>query len=286
MILTRRKLILSTLAAPAIIRQALAWPRHGSATGGMVVNLQLQASALSQPLAWRNALQTAANLIQAAFLQTPGTYNIQVNAIASSAASNTTIAGMPSPYTYTQLKGFAASNIRSTPMNTFVSNLPAATSYNGQTTNFGLAVATARAFGVITPNDATVDATINIGDSVVAGALVGVVLHELTHGLGRTYDGSPFPIFPNDFMKFKSAGVPDWTNNTAGSYMSLDQGVTKFADSDYLHDPSDYLNGGVQDTPISPNPDANDALYNTGAPFNLQTLSAIDILHMNALGFQ
>jgi hypothetical protein len=123
------------------------------------------------------------------------------------------------------------------------------------------------------------DGSAGFGTGIATNLLEGVALHELTHALGRVpYGGSQPDIF--DLYRFSSAGTYLFGNaqpTAAASYFSLDGGRTDLADYGRTSDPSDFLNSSGR----TPNDPFNE-FYNAST---VQSLSHIDILQMEALGF-
>ena len=128
------------------------------------------------------------------------------------------------------------------------------------------------------PNDTTSDDGQAIfSTDIDPNLLVGVALHELTHAMGRVPYGSQPDIF--DLFRFTSPGnmLFNGANKAPAAYFSTDNGVTKLAAYGQTSDPSDFLNGGVQ----GPNDPFNEFYSST----TLQTLTTVDLLQMDALGF-
>src|SRR6185437_10142954 len=158
--------------------------------------------------------------------------------------------------------------------------LPAGTSDDVDVYNAQLKI-----FGLMDPNDTTTDdGEDNFDAGIPQADLVGVALHELTHALGRVPDGSTPDIF--DLFRFTSPGQLDFdgTNNpsptdpVAPAYFSLDGGTTHLADYGTTSDPSDFLNTGVQGS--------NDAFNEIYHPGTNQTLSTVDLVQLEAIGFK
>jgi hypothetical protein len=107
--------------------------------------------------------------------------------------------------------------------------------------------------------------------------LVGVALHELTHAMGRVPYGPQPDIF--DLFRFTSPGARLFLNGATApaAYFSLDGGTTKVADYGQTSDASDFLNSGVQGSN-----DPFNEFYNGNT---VQTLTAIDLKQLDALGF-
>jgi hypothetical protein len=79
-------------------------------------------------------------------------------------------------------------------------NLPEGSSIDS-ISDFNVAAAQARAFGIISAHasDSDIDGYVSIGTGFSAGPQrIGAILHEITHALGRESDTSVtyFPIFP------------------------------------------------------------------------------------------
>lgn len=113
--------------------------------------------------------------------------------------------------------------------------------------------------------------------------LIGVMEHELSEAMGRTYSlgtvGSSYA--PYDLFRFTGAGVRDFTVtdvNAALVYFSVDNGVTALK---YFY--TNYTLGDIQDWQTSTPPDSFDAFLSSGkqAAISYADITAMDILGYN-----
>jgi hypothetical protein len=253
-----------------------------SATG-FTINLKYTTAALNAPQSFRDGIQTAANIIQNAL-----TDHITVNlTIDYTGTGGGAFAGPNSGHYY----GY--SNVRTLLINNASAGdhtfdaLPAGSSIQGQS-NVAVWAAQEKLYGLngIGANDTTTDdGDGTFATDIAPNLLVGVALHELTHAMGRipfaAAGGGADTASPDIFnlFRFTSPGTRFFDDNipTSASYFSIDGGNTKLADYGQTSDPSDFLNSGVQ----GPNDPFNE-FYGSGT---LQTLTAIDLQQLDALGF-
>ncbi|MEI8208843.1 MAG: NF038122 family metalloprotease [Methylococcales bacterium] len=240
-------------------------------TGGFQINLM-----------WDATVSTAVSTFQAGIIQAA---QLLCNSIANNIVLNIGItcsgtgggasAGPSSGYSesystvYTDLISHAAAG------DTTFSALPTGTSIQGQS-SVVVWDAQLKLWGLATPAGAT-DGGATFATDINSGLLPGVALHELTHAMGRIPYGTTPDIF--DLFRFTAPGTLLFTGTipAASAYFSLDGGKTVLANYGTRSDPSDFLNSGVQGS--------NDAFneYYTGSTF--QTLSAIDLKQLDAIGY-
>jgi hypothetical protein len=130
----------------------------------------------------------------------------------------------------------------------------------------------------------------NQSDGIAAGAgdLTGVMLHEITHAMGRVDfafagsngpDGAPGdPLMtPLDLDRY-GCGTTSLTTSSDNACLSIDGGVTDLNQFAPTSDTGDWLSPGA----FTPTADSFNASFYYG---QLLTMSAGDILEMNALGW-
>src|SRR5436190_4327140 len=241
--------------------------------GGITFNLLYDAAAMAAPAAFRAGIEQAASTLSAAFSDHI-TLNIKID---YSGTGGGAAAGPDQGLweSYSTVRSELVNN--ATPGDTTFNSLPGGATIQGQST---VAVwnAQLKVFGLLGANDTTTDdGSATFATDIDPALLVGVAMHELTHAMGRIPYGSQPDIF--DFFRFTSTGTMLFSgNHTApAAYFSLDGGVTKLADYGRTSDVSDFLNSGVQ----GPNDQFNEYYSNRSH----QTLSAVDLKQMDALGY-
>jgi hypothetical protein len=247
----------------------------------MQINLIFDSRAQAAPQSFRDAIQAAANVLDATF-----TDNITVNIsvgygeIDGQSESSTGASAGPSNGvfdSYSQVRTWLVQHA-SSDVQSGVSVMPTGSSIQGQS-QVVVWRAQERLMGQVPASDSVLDGSAGFGTGIATNLLEGVALHELTHAMGRVpYDGSQPDIF--DLYRFSSAGTYLFGNaqpTAAASYFSLDGGRTDLADYGRTSDPSDFLNSSGR----TPNDPFNE-FYNAST---VQALSHIDILQMEALGF-
>jgi Ca2+-binding RTX toxin-like protein len=273
--------VLHNLSIPSAFHPPLAVPQNPiSATGGgFHINLIYDSAALAAPQSFRDGIQAAANILEAAISD-----NITVNlAIHYSGTGGGAFAGPDNGLaeSYSSIRADLING--ATPGDHTFDDLPTGTTIGGQS-QVDVWNAQLKLFGLLSANDTTTDdGSATFATDIESDALVGVALHELTHALGRIPDGAPYSSNPDifDFFRFTSAGdilIDDNIPASASAYFSIDGGNTKLADYGVSSDPSDFLNSGVQG--------ANDPFNEYYTPGStLQTLTAVDLQQLDALGF-
>jgi len=240
--------------------------------------LSYESSALAAPQSFRDAMQTAANILDSVILN-----NITVNILIGygdwdngldTGLTTDAEAGDLNGLTvsYTNLKTALASHETSAFDQTFVNSLPTTSSLNG-VSNFYVPSAVAKALGLMSPTSSALAGAVGMGTQIPASLLVGVALHEITHALGRE------PVGSFDLFRYTSPGNHLFSSGStaAAAYFSIDGGNTKLADFGRLSDPGDFLSSGVQ----GPN-DPFDEFYNSST---FQNLTAVDRELLDVLGF-
>jgi serralysin len=241
--------------------------------------LSYETSALAAPQSFRDAMQAAANILDAAIFDNItvtirvgyGDWNNNADTGITTGAEGGTLNGLSE--SYTALKAALASHETSTVDQTFVNSLPNTSSVNG-VSHFYVPSAVDKALGLLPANGNTIDGAVGIGTQISSSLLVGVALHELTHAMGRVPGEGPFDLF-----RYTSPGVHLFSSGDTApaAYFSIDGGNTKLADFGRTSDPSDFLNSGVQGP--------NDAFNEFYSNKTIQNLSAVDKELLDALGF-
>jgi hypothetical protein len=255
----------------------------------MQINLEFDSNALGAPASFRNAIQTAANLIDAAFTDAI-TVNISVGygeltapgqapdvLDSGSAEAEPLAAGR---YGYGYSRGLLASSVEA-PAQSGVQALPMTTTLQGRSF-VQIWSAEQKALGLISPTATALDGAVGFATDISPDLLVGVALHELTHAMGRTAGVST--AIPDVFDLYRYTGVGTHLFGdalpSAAAYFSLNGGAADLADYGRTSDNSDFLNpfSGSNRTP-------NDPFNEYYSSTTLPTLTAVDVLQMQALGF-
>ncbi|MGZ3369233.1 MAG: NF038122 family metalloprotease [Caulobacteraceae bacterium] len=250
----------------------------------MQINLEFDSFAAAAPQTFRDAIQTAANLIDAVFVD-PITVNLSIGygelTLAGSQTSLTNGEAEAGPadgvfLSYASTRSALQQSLDAS-VQSGVAALPI-TSKLQQQSNVVIWSAEAKALGLIAANALALDGAAGFAADIPTNLLVGVALHELTHAMGRAAYGGAQPSVL-DLFRFSSPGVRLFgaAQTAPASYFSLDGGVTDLADYGQSSDPSDMLNSSGR----TPNDPFNE--YYSSA--TLQSLTPIDILQMEALGF-
>jgi hypothetical protein len=253
---------------------------------GLQINLVPTASWLTAPADYVTKMQTAANIIMAAFPGTNCTINIQLEYGATflgSAMANRNSGSLDNStnaVAFTTIKSqLQAISNPTTELSAMISNLPAGTTLGGQNSffvSFGVAKAIGLfvASGPANATDVGLDGFIGMGTGWTSAETLGVSIHELTQAMGRSIQRATF-----NFTRFKSPGV--WDAGAAlNTFFSLDAGTTNLATYDDTSDTADFVNGTTD--PGSGLWDCFDASQNS----SLQDLSPLDLKSMKALGFR
>jgi len=242
-------------------------------SGGLTINLLFDAAAMAAPASFRAGIQQAAAILSAA-ISDHITINLKID---YSGTGGGAAAGPDNGQweSYTTVRADLVN--AASPGDTAFNALPAGSTIQGQS-SVAVWNAQLKLWGLISANDRTTDdGSATFATDINPSLLVGVALHELTHALGRVPYGSQPDVF--DFYRFTSAGNQLFTGGAtaAAAYFSLDGGNSKLADYGRTSDSSDFLNSGVQG--------ANDPFNEFYTGSTLQTLTAIDLRQLDALGF-
>jgi hypothetical protein len=250
---------------------------EASSGGGLTINLIFDAAAMAAPASFRAGIEQAAAILSSAISdKITINFNIDYSGTGGGAAAG------PDNGLYESYSTVRADLINNaTAGDTSFNALPAGSTIQGQS---AVAVwnAQLKLWGFLGANDTTTDdGSATFATDISSNLLVGVALHELTHAMGRAPYGAPYSSSPDvfDFYRFTSPGTRLFSGSLTApaAYFSLDGGTTKIADYGQTSDPSDFLNSGVQ----GPNDPFNE--YYSGS--TLQTLTAIDLKQLDALGF-
>ena len=245
--------------------------------GGITINLLFDAAAMAAPASFRAGIQQAASLLTAS-ISDQITVNIKIDYSGTGGGA----AAGPDNGLYESYSSVRADLVNNATAGDATFNaLPTGSSIQGQS-SVAVWNAQLKLWGVLGANDTTTDdGSATFATDISSGLLVGVALHELTHAMGRVPYGSPYSSSPDifDFYRFSSPGVRVFNGASTASpaYFSVDGGNTKLADYGQISDPSDFLNSGVQ----GPNDPFNE--FYSGS--TLQSLTAVDIKQLDALGF-
>jgi serralysin len=153
--------------------------------------LSYESSAVAAPQSFKDAMQTAANILDSVILN-----NITVTILvgygdwfngADTGLETSAEAGDLNGLnvSYTSLKTALANHETSGFDQTFVNSLRSTSSVNG-VSNFYVPSAVAKALGLLSPANPTLDGAVGIGTQIPSNLLVGVALHEFTHAMGRS----------------------------------------------------------------------------------------------------
>lgn len=230
--------------------------------------LQYSTAAQAQPQAWKNGVQTAANVLMTLIKDT-ATVTIAVATLVGSAGGS---AG-PQTFrtmTYTDVKSALILPNPTASYTSWLNALPAGSTFPGRGSTFTLTGAVAKARGLTVDNPGNTDGTINLGDGITPPNIVGCALHEISHALGRSNDEPTF-----QWGKYTASGTRAIPSFTGTSYFSVDDGATDLANYDTSIDPSDFR-GDTRDV--------FNASYDPLNPYT-QALSALDIQLMETIGY-
>jgi hypothetical protein len=242
-------------------------------SGGITFNLILDAAAQAAPASFKSGIQQAAAILASA-ISDKITVNINIDC---SGTGGGAAAGPDNGLfeTYSSIRSDLINN--ATSGETSFNALPSGSAVQGQS-SVAVWNAQLKLWGLMGANDATTDdGSAIFTTDINSNLLIGVALHELTHALGRIPYGPQPDIF--DLFRFTSAGTRLFSGSATApaAYFSLDGGATKIADYGQTSDSSDFLNSGVQ----GPNDPFNE-FYTSST---LQTLTAVDLKQLDALGF-
>ncbi len=242
----------------------------------LTINLEWDADALAAPQSFRDGVEAAASVLQAA-ISDPITVNIDVGygefdlggPEYTPLASDYSLGGVNENIlvSYSALRAALAANESSPVDAEAVNALPSSVSLDGQS-YFYISSAQAKAFGVLPANDPVVDGFAGFPTSFTGAGLTGTAIAEELHAMGLLNYVGDLGLF-----SYTSPGnhfLPDGTTSTTPAYFSIDGGYTDLADYNVTNDETLFLDP------------ANDAL---DFPNQGTTLSQLDLEEINAIGF-
>jgi len=242
-------------------------------TGGLTFNLTFDAAAAAAPESFRAGVEQAAAILSSAITD-QATVNLAIDFAGTGGGAGANISNGVL-VNYTQLKADLVDHAAAG--DTVFDHLKAGATIQGHS-QVAVSNAEAKVLGLIAPDANTQDGFATFNTDIPTQSLVGVALHELSHALGRVPTPGQADVF--DLFDFTRPGV-NLINNSLSSappaYFSIDGGVTKIADFGQMSDPADFLNTGIQG--------ANDPLNEFYNPTTSQFLSPIDLVMLEALGF-
>ena len=218
---------------------------------GLIINLVYDSNALAAPQSFRDGMQTAVNILEAAFT-TPITINVAVGYGEFPALNGLGNQGLPNQstseamawgnsLTYSALRSDLAATAQSVDDYSSLAALPNTSTLDGHN-YFYVANAELKTFGLSTSG--SVDGGVGMGTNFTGNTLIAAALHEITHTMGRIA-GETLDLF-----RFNEDGsgnrVYGGNIPATPAYFSVDGGVTDLADFGKNSDPGDFLNSGVQ----------------------------------------
>ena len=259
----------------------------------MIINLIYDAQALAAPQSFRDGMEAAADMLEHHLVDAI-TVNIAVGygeLNGTTLSSQNVSVGGPGPTTngagfdlnYTALRAALASHNTSATDATVLANLTTDPNIEGET-DFRIGNAQARALGLVSTTDATVDGGVAMGTNFTGDVLFAGAIHELTHAMGRVANWLDVD-WSVDLFRIATSTLASTTHtrvfggnlpppDTTAAYFSIDGGATRLADFGVSSDPGDFLNGGVQGT---------DPFNETVGGFGI---TLVGLIFMDALGFQ
>ena len=255
----------------------------------MQIDLQFDQSVSNASSRWVNSIKEAADFLDK-IITDPITVTMDIGdgeVEGQALGQNVLGATIPGGFqvTYSQLVSALKANPTSQLDMEFLNTLPSSDPGNGG--SYFVATAEAKALGLAAPDLTEVDAYVGFSDGSSiplyydpnrvgvpsnSADLIGVALHELTHGLGRAL--APDAQAAMNLMTFGANGQRD-LNNTDARYVSYDGGRTNIANLDISSDPSDLAQG-------SPTKDPFDAYQAPGVD---SVWTNTDTAMMEMLGF-
>ncbi|MDU1694128.1 MAG: NF038122 family metalloprotease, partial [Bradyrhizobium sp.] len=179
--------------------------------------LNYESSALAAPQSFRDAMQTAANILDVEILD-----NITVTILVGYGDWNngafTTKKGQALGgslddlfVNYSDLRSALAAHETSVLDQSVVNSLPNTSTIDNHYA-FGVSSAVAKALGLMSPTASVIDGAVGFDPSIPTNLLVGAALHELTHAMGRepssgvSGSGAAIAAGTFDFVRYTSAG--------------------------------------------------------------------------------
>lgn len=238
----------------------------------LTINLEWDSNALAAPQSFRDGIQQAAGILEAAVYD-PITVNIGVGYgeydNGSELLTSYSLGGVADSIqvSYSALRAALASNATSAGDAAAIDDLPAAVSLNGQT-DFYISGGQAKALGALSPTDPAVDGYIGFPASFTGATLVQAGIDEIVHAMGMLTGD-----FPLALVEYTSQGNHYLSENPSSTpaYFSLDGGVSDLANYDTNFDPTLFKD--LPDDPL--------AVPATG----VTTLTSLDRSEIAAVGF-
>ncbi len=142
---------------------------------------------------------------------------------------------------------------------------------------FNVSDALADALDIAGGAGVAVDGNIGLGVGFTGNTLIGGVLHETAHALGRDDNGTILDLF-RYFTSSLGSGSPqhDFTSGTTPAYFSIDGGVTRLADFGTSTDSADFLN--APDSELTPSDPFDQDIAG-------HELTPVDLVELNVMGF-
>ena len=275
---------------------------------GLSIDISWDPSVASAPASFKAIIEQGAEILEQT-ISNQFTFNIDVGyaEVGGGANSGASLQALPGnisaanisfqqayTLTYSQLlsdltQGEASESATSSAQLTSTNDLPNTTSLNGQS-NFYIGSAEAMALtaddpalNLISPTASPPDGAAGFGLGFSGTGLVGAVLHEFTHAMGRVPGTTALSLFQylsnsstptHDFNN----GSPSTTNPAPASYFSIDGGVTTLAQFGTTSDQSDFLNSPASS--LTPNDPFDEGVAGSGQ------LTPQDLVMLNVLGFE
>jgi len=245
----------------------------------LTINLEWDPNALAAPQSFRNGVQAAANVLEAA-IDDPITVNVEVGygefdlgGTQYEPLTTVSLGGIaplgPIPVSYSLLRAALANDETSPADAEAVNSLPDTVSLNGQT-DFYISGAQAKVLGVISPTDPALDGSVGFPTTFAGNGLIDAAIVELSHALGLLADGNG----TLSLFEYTSPGshllIPGFTSSVP-SYFSTDGGDTDLANYDVSFD--DTLFSNLNGDPLS-SPNSSSTV-----------LTPLDLTEIGAIGF-
>lgn len=238
----------------------------------MHINLVYDAFALQAPQSFRDGMETAARMLEAA-LSDDITINISVH-YGNPGDENVSLGGAnANNISYTTYRNALAADATTSDDATALASLTTDSSVEGVST-FVVARAQQKALGLLAANDAGIDGAVTMGTGFTGNALISGALHEITHAMGR------LPGYALDLYRYSGIGTHVFSGAVpapSNSYFSIDGGLTAIADFGVSSDPGDFLNPPASVLTI--NDPFNESVGNLGS------MTDLDVRVMDVLGF-